>query len=217
MRRVVDRRGEAVLADLTLEPPSAAGVAAAPARAAAPQPAGEALPVAAGAAPAEDLEGRVIPASQAYLAVDLLRSTILHPQGTGAKARSLGRPIAGKTGTTNSQADAWFIGFSPDVATGVWVGFDSKEVLGKGETGARAALPIWMDFMKIALEKRPERDFDVPDRIVFARIDAKTGQLAPPGSPDGYFQAFLDGTEPHASAEISIDAADQRRLERLDF
>ena len=217
VRRVVDRRGEAVLADLTLEPPSAAGVAAAPARAASPQPAREALPVAAGAAPAEDLEGRVIPASQAYLAVDLLRSTILHPQGTGAKARSLGRPIAGKTGTTNSQADAWFIGFSPDVATGVWVGFDSKEVLGKGETGARAALPIWMDFMKIALEKRPERDFDVPDRIVFARIDAKTGQLAPPGSPDGYFQAFLDGTEPRASAEISIDAADQRRLERLDF
>jgi penicillin-binding protein 1A len=87
----------------------------------------------------------VIPATQAYLTVDLLRATIAHPNGTGAKARALERPVAGKTGTTNSQADAWFVGFSPDVITGVWVGFDSKEVLGKGETGGRAALPIWMD------------------------------------------------------------------------
>jgi penicillin-binding protein 1A len=219
VRRVLDRRGESVLADLILEPPgapgaSAGGVATAPAEPA--RPAAEAAVVASDSEPA-DAEGRVIPASQAYLAVDLLRSTILHPQGTGAKAKALGRPIAGKTGTTNSQADAWFIGFSPDVATGVWVGFDSKEVLGKGETGGRAALPIWMDFMKVALEQRPERDFEVPEQIVFARIDSKTGLLAPPGAPDGYFQAFLEGTEPHASAELSIDAADQRRLERLDF
>ena len=67
----------------------------------------------------------------------MMRAVVLHPQGTGAKARSLGQPVAGKTGTTNAQADAWFIGFSPDVATGVWVGFDSKEVLGKGETGGK--------------------------------------------------------------------------------
>jgi penicillin-binding protein 1A len=220
VHRVVDRRGETVLADLVLEPPSASGgtagaVAAAPEsvpQAEAGRPAGESEPT-----PAPDAEGRVIPATQAYLAVDLLRSTILHPQGTGAKARALGRPVAGKTGTTNSQADAWFIGFSPDVATGVWVGFDSKEVLGKGETGGRAALPIWIDYMKVALEERPERDFEVPDQIVFARIDARTGLLAAPGSPDAYFQAFLAGTEPHATAEVSIDAADQRRLERLDF
>ena len=88
------------------------------------------------------------------------------------------------------------IRFSPDIATGVWVGFDSKEVLGKGETGGRAALPIWMDFMKVALERNPERDFEVPDDIVFARIDPHSGLLAPPGSPDGYFQAFLEGAEP---------------------
>jgi penicillin-binding protein 1A len=148
--------------------------------------------------------------------MDLLRGVILHPQGTGAKARALGRAVAGKTGTTNSQADAWFIGFSPDVATGVWVGFDSKEVLGKGETGGRAALPIWVDFMRTALERRPEGDFEVPDDIVFARVDERTGLLAPAGAP-GYFQAFEAGRAPTASVEASAGGVEQRRLERLDF
>ena len=224
LRRVVDRRGDSIVVDGILEPPSAhAGhVAAAPDAAAPPAAAPlETLPAAtpgevppAAAASAGD---RAIPAAQAYLALDLMRAVILHPQGTGAKARSLGKPVAGKTGTTNSQADAWFIGFSPDVATGVWVGFDSKEVLGKGETGGKAALPIWIDYMKVALEKRPDRDFEVPESIVFARVDGKTGLLAAPGAPDGYFQAFAEGSEPRASAEVSIDAADQRRVERLDF
>jgi penicillin-binding protein 1A len=141
---------------------------------------------------------------------------VLHPQGTGGKARALGRPVAGKTGTTNSQADAWFIGFSPDVATGVWVGFDSKEVLGKGETGGRAALPIWVDFMKVALERLPERDFEVPEDIVFAHVDEHTGLPAPAGAP-GYFQAFQAGRVPQASAEASVGGVEQRRLERLDF
>jgi penicillin-binding protein 1A len=199
VRQAKSRSGDVVAANVALEPPSAAaGAVSAP-------------------PPPSEPDGRAIPATQAYLALDLMRAVILHPQGTGAKARALGRPLAGKTGTTNSQADAWFVGFSPDVATGVWVGFDSKEVLGKGETGGRAALPIWMDFMKVALERRPERDFEVPDDIVFARIDPRSGLLAPPGTPDGYFQAFLEGSEPHASAEAVVDAVDQRRLERLDF
>jgi penicillin-binding protein 1A len=212
VRRTLGRGGEVVLENLFLEPPSAA-----PGAVAAAAPGGAGSPVSAAPEGGADEDGRVLPATQAYLALDLMRSVILHPQGTGAKARSLGRPLAGKTGTTTSQADAWFIGFSPDVATGVWVGFDSKEVLGKGETGGRAALPIWMDFMKVALERNPERDFEVPDDIVFARIDPRSGLLAPPGSPDGYFQAFLEGSEPRASAEASVDAVEQRRLERLDF
>ena len=212
VRRTLGRGGEVVLENLLLEPPRAA-----PAAVGAAAPGGVGSPVAAAPEGGEADAGRVLPATQAYLALDLMRAVILHPQGTGAKARSLGRPLAGKTGTTNSQADAWFIGFSPDIATGVWVGFDSKEVLGKGETGGRAALPIWMDFMKVALERNPERDFEVPDDIVFARIDPHSGLLAPPGSPDGYFQAFLEGTEPHASAETTVDAVEQRRLERLDF
>ena len=207
VRRTVGRGGDAVTGSLVLEPPSATTAATGGSLAGGSDV----------SAPPLETDGRVIPAAQAYLALDLMRSVILHPQGTGAKARALGRPLAGKTGTTNSQADAWFIGFSPDVATGVWVGFDSKEVLGKGETGGRAALPIWMEFMKVALERTPERDFEVPEDIVFARIDPKSGLLAPPGSPDGYFQAFLEGSEPHASAEAAVDAVGQRRLERLDF
>ena len=207
VRRTVGRGGDAVTGSLVLEPPSATTAATGGSLAGGSDV----------SAPPLETDGRVIPAAQAYLALDLMRSVILHPQGTGAKARALGRPLAGKTGTTNSQADAWFIGFSPDIATGVWVGFDSKEVLGKGETGGRAALPIWMEFMKVALERTPERDFEVPEDIVFARIDPKSGLLAPPGSPDGYFQAFLEGSEPHASAEAAVDAVGQRRLERLDF
>jgi penicillin-binding protein 1A len=229
LRKVADRRGDPIAVDGFLEPPSArtAGVAAAapgaaPATttAATAAPAVEpdaTLPSGAPRAAAPEADDRVIPATQAYLALDLMRAVVLHPQGTGAKARSLGKPVAGKTGTTNSQADAWFIGFSPDVATGVWVGFDSKEVLGKGETGGKAALPIWIEYMKVALEKLPDRDFEVPEAIVFARVDAKSGLLAAPGAPDGYFQAFAEGTEPRASAELSIDAVDQRRVERLDF
>jgi len=192
VRRVLDRDGEPLLESLALEPPSAASPDAPPRL-----PAGE---------PA-------LPAAQAYLTVDLLRATIQHPQGTGAKARALGRPVAGKTGTTNAQADAWFVGFSPDVATGVWVGFDSKEVLGKGETGGRAALPIWVEYMKAAVAGRPERDFDVPEGIVFARVDARTGLL----SPGGELQAFAEGALPQASADAALGATEQRRLERLDF
>jgi penicillin-binding protein 1A len=221
LHRVVDRRGDVLSVPAFLEPPSAHGASVA----AAPVPEPAPTPVPAVAAPAEAPgteapaggDDRVLPATQAYLALDLMRAVVTHPQGTGGKARTLGKPVAGKTGTTNSQADAWFIGFSPDVATGVWVGFDSKEVLGKGETGGKAALPIWIDYMKVALEQRPDRDFEVPESIIFARVDAKSGLLAPPGAPDGYFQAFAEGTEPRASAEVSIDAVDQRRVERLDF
>jgi penicillin-binding protein 1A len=217
VRRVLDRSGEPLLEELALEPPYGGG-APAPAAAgglpAAPGPA-------AAAAPHDDVpygeDGRLIPAALAYLAIDLLRAPVLHPKGTAAKARALGRPLAGKTGTTNSQADAWFVGFSPDLIAGVWVGFDSKEVLGKGETGARAALPIWMDYVKVALESRPPRDFEVPSGVVFARIDGRTGLLAAPDAADAAFQAFLEGTEPHESAAAAPDTAERRRLERLDF
>jgi penicillin-binding protein 1A len=80
--------------------------------------------------------------------------------GTGVRARSLGRSVAGKTGTTNEWTDAWFIGFSPSVTCGVWIGFDDKRLsLGKGETGARAALPTWIEFMQAALASYPDESF----------------------------------------------------------
>jgi penicillin-binding protein 1A len=192
VRRVVDRDGRVVAEGLTLEPPSALAPGALP-----PPAAGE----------------RVMPATQAYLTVDLLKATITHPNGTGGKARALERPVAGKTGTTNSQADAWFIGFSPDVAAGVWVGFDSKDVLGKGETGGRAALPIWVDYMKAALADRPVADFEVPDGVVFARVDPRSGGL----SASGQLQAFAEGQLPRASEGSAVSATEQRRMERLDF
>lgn len=143
---------------------------------------------------------QLIPSTEAYLATDLVRAIVTDPKGTGRRARQLGRNVGGKTGTTNQQADAWFVGFSPDIATGVWVGHDISRVLGKGETGARAALPIWIDFMGEALGSYPKRDFTVPPGISFIRVDRKTGLLASDDSQDSYFQAFIEGTEPTESA-----------------
>ena len=143
---------------------------------------------------------QLLPPEQAYLVTDMLRAVVL--EGTGQHARSLGRPVAGKTGTTNDQADAWFVGFSPEVATGVWVGFDEVKFLGHGETGAHAALPIWVDYMRTALDGRPIRDFAAPanDKIVWARIDKETGLLASTDSSSTIFQSFVAGSEPTESA-----------------
>jgi penicillin-binding protein 1A len=157
----------------------------------------EAAATADGAPPADPMQ--VIPPGDAYLMVDLLRAVVL--EGTGVKLRALGRPVAGKTGTTNDQADAWFVGFSPDVVTGVWVGYDVAHFLGPGETGARAAAPIWMDYMRVAMADRPERDFSPPDSIVFARIDRDSGLLSNGDGPDTVFQSFLAGTEPTETAD----------------
>ena len=159
---------------------------------------------------------QVIPEEQAYLLVDLLRAVVRDPDGTGWRLRELRRPVAGKTGTTNDQGDAWFIGFTPDVATGVWVGHDESRFLGWGETGSRAAAPIWMQFMKVAVAARPVRDFPVPEPIVFARIDRKTGLLAKANSTDTVFQAFLVDTVPTESSDSAQSQNEGRRLLRMD-
>ena len=129
----------------------------------------------------------------------------------------MGRPVAGKTGTTNDNTDAWFVGFSPEVATGVWTGMDAEALLGRRETGGRAAAPIWIDFMESALENRPIRDFEVPDDIVFARIDAKSGKLASPSSTSTLLQAFVSGTEPTERADAGDSRGVDSRHLRLDF
>jgi len=116
----------------------------------------------------------VIKPETAYLMTDLLRGVIEH--GTGWKAKSLGRPLAGKTGTTNEYSDAWFIGYTPGLVAGVWVGYDDHRSIGPKETGARAALPIWIDFMKEVLKDTPPEDFPVPEGIVF--INTKKGKKA---------------------------------------
>ncbi len=130
----------------------------------------------------------------AYIVTDMLKAVITG--GTGRKARVLGRPLAGKTGTTDSYRDALFIGYSPDLTAGVWVGYDSGRSLGQGETGARAALPIWIQFMKQALAKKPARDFERPANIVMVPINRISGALAKPGDPQKVEAAFKIGTEP---------------------
>jgi len=125
---------------------------------------------------------------------DMLRAVVL--EGTGRAAGRVGRPLAGKTGTTDGYKDALFIGFSPTIVTGVWVGLDHHETLGDKETGARAALPIWIDFMEQALRGQPYRDFALPEGVVAVNMDVKSGLLASKSCPDAVWAAFKKGTEP---------------------
>ena len=106
---------------------------------------------------------RVMSPALAYVMTDMMKSVIT--RGTGRAAMALGSPLAGKTGTTNESNDAWFIGYSPDLLAGVWVGHDSKKTLGDKETGGRAALPIWMEFMKRALAGRRSSTVVKPERL----------------------------------------------------
>jgi penicillin-binding protein 1A len=117
-------------------------------------------------------------------------------EGTGKQARILGRAVAGKTGTTNDCKDALFIGFSPRVIAGVWVGRDAGGSLGVKETGARAALPIWIDFMKAALQNEPHQYFDIPDDVSQIRMDPITGLAQPDDSKRSVVALFKKGTEP---------------------
>ena len=131
-----------------------------------------------------------------FLMVNLLQGVT--ERGTAAAAKSLERPLAGKTGTTDKHTDAWFIGFTPSLACGVWVGFDVQKSLGPGETGAKAALPIWMGFFEEVLKDKPIEYFLIPSNIVFRRIDRRTGLLATPFCPpeEVVLEAFLQGSEP---------------------
>ena len=105
-------------------------------------------------------------------------------------------PLAGKTGTTNDYADAWFVGYSPDFLTGVWMGFDERRKMGEHETGARAAIPPWKLYMTEALKEYSKKDFPVPDNIVIFNIDAKTGKIASAKSKFQTPVSFIEGTEP---------------------
>ncbi|UOF00546.1 penicillin-binding protein 1A [Bdellovibrio reynosensis] len=151
---------------------------------------------------------QLIRPSTAYVMTTLLKGVIDDPGGTAGRARALGREVAGKTGTTNNYYDAWFIGYSPQIATGVWVGFDKEKSIGKGEVGGRAALPIWVDYMKAAHEGLPQMTFPVPEGIVFANIDSETGKLASASTKKIVRQAFVEGTEPTAAASKAEETTD---------
>jgi penicillin-binding protein 1A len=130
----------------------------------------------------------------AYLTTNLLRGVI--EKGTAWKARELRRPAAGKTGTTNDFRDAWFVGYTPSLVAGVWVGYDNHQSIGARETGAHAALPIWLEFMKKALGNSSQEDFTVPDGIIFKQIDPRTGLLSTANCKQSFREAFMPGTEP---------------------
>ena len=160
----------------------------------------------------------VISPQTAYLITDLLQGVV--QEGTGTKAKELGRPAAGKTGTTNELKDAWFIGYTPSYLTGVWVGYDDHNVsLGKGETGGRAACPIWVYFMKEFLKDKPVETFTIPDGIVFARINSGAAEGSEQPQPKGSFAAFAgsvptsnraptseEGNSEYSSPEVVGDA-----------
>lgn len=141
----------------------------------------------------------------AYLITNVLEDVV--QRGTGQAAKALGRPLAGKTGTTNDYSDAWFIGYTPNLVVGVWVGFDDIRSLGETESGARAALPIWIDFMKEALPFLPEIPFEIPENVVFVRVDPETGLLAADHAEQATVEIFAKGTEPTDTAPLRTDAS----------
>ncbi len=140
----------------------------------------------------------VMTAAESYVLTSMLTSVVDH--GTARRARALRRPVAGKTGTSNDARDAWFVGYSPELVAGVWVGYDDLRPLGRRESGGRSALPIWIDVMRAATEGRPRTDFPRPSGVEVARIDPASGQLAYEGQEDAIEEVFLEGTAPTETA-----------------
>ncbi|WP_455209909.1 penicillin-binding protein 1A [Kaarinaea lacus] len=147
---------------------------------------------------------RIVTPQNVYIMNSIMRDII--QRGTGRRAKQLGRnDLAGKTGTTNDQRDAWFSGFSPDVVTTAWVGFDNPKTLGERETGGRAALPMWIYYMREALKGLPEKPLKRPPGLVTVRIDPDTGLLANAGSPNAIFETFREEQVPQRMVDESVN------------
>jgi penicillin-binding protein 1A len=156
---------------------------------------------------------RAISPELAYVMTSLMQGVI--QEGTGKHVRALGRPAAGKTGTTNDFRDAWFLGFTPELVTGVWVGFDDGTSLGRHESGGRVASPIWLEFMQGALKDRPITDFSIPSSIRFYRIDAESGrEVRGKTRARTRFEAFVPGTAPAPPASPTENI--REKIHRLD-
>jgi penicillin-binding protein 1A len=147
-----------------------------------------------------DPREQIVDAGSAYQMVSMLEGVI--QRGTGASIRKVGKPLAGKTGTTNDSNDTWFVGFAPDLTVGVYVGFDTPKSLGKKETGASVAAPVFREFMTEALADRPAIPFRIPPGIRLVRVDATNGQRASSGSGNVIWEAFKPGTEPNGQAVV---------------
>ena len=146
----------------------------------------------------------VLSPQTAYIMTSLLQGVLESGTGRGARLRGFTRPAGGKTGTTNDYTDAWFVGFTPDIICGVWVGFDQPKTIIKKGTGARIALPIWSDFMIEAHKDLPPRNFPVPSGIITKKVCAESGLLATDSCPKKliYTEVFIKGTEPDLECDI---------------
>ena len=153
-----------------------------------------------------DTRERIADPASAYQIVSMLQGVV--QRGTGRRLAAIGKPLAGKTGTTNDSEDTWFVGFTPDLVAGVFIGFDNPRTLGGRETGASAALPVFGDFMVGALKDKPAIPFRIPPGIRLVRVNSHTGQPARPGESDVILEAFKPGTEPSAtSVQQVLDGA----------
>ncbi len=213
--RVTDRKGRVLeeilppslplftpLTSATIAPPPAESVAAG-LETTPPQPdrtGGSPLPPGPESSPPQQpvastlLPVPVISPETAFVITSLMQSVV--QSGTGRRALAVGRPVAGKTGTTNDMKDAWFVGFIPQLVAGVWVGYDQEKSLGSGGSGGHAAAPIWTEFMKKAVVGLPVEQFTPPANVSSSAINPVTGRLTPEGSPGSVHEYFIGGAEP---------------------
>ena len=155
-----------------------------------------------------NLAKQVMDPRVAYIMDSILRDVIV--KGTGTRALVLDRQdIAGKTGTTNGPRDSWFSGYSPHLVATSWVGFDDNGLLGVNEFGGTAALPIWINFMKTALEGKPQDLLPQPEGIVTVLIDPDSGQRAPPGAEGAIFELFLAENVPDLLTQEQLEPGEQ--------
>jgi len=163
----------------------------------------------------EPIKTRVLDKATAYIMTNMLQSVV--KSGTAPRIRALGRPAAGKTGTTNDLNDAWFLGFTPGYITGTWVGFDEEQPLGRGETGSKAASPIWLGFMQEILKDKPVLEFPIPESVIFSKIDAETGLLPGPESKDTRLEVFKEGTAPTETTRSKESVIETDEFFKMDL
>ena len=158
----------------------------------------------------QDDRKQIIDPMTAYQVTSMLEGVAI--RGTGAVIwKRVGKPLAGKTGTTNEEKDAWFIGFSPDMAMGVFIGYDNPQPMGHGETGGELAAPIFADFFKMVLKDKPAVPFRTPPDILQVRVNRRTGQRTDPNDPDAITEYFKPGTEPSDGYATAADYSGQER------
>jgi len=149
-----------------------------------------------------DTREQIVDPSSAYQVVSMLEGVV--QRGTGRKISAIGKPLAGKTGTSNNSRETWFIGFSPDLVVGVYVGFDDRQRLGKRETGGSVAAPIFQQFMKKHLAEKPAVPFRIPSGIRMVRVNPRTGMRAQPQDKTFILEAYKDGTVPDDSTRYTV-------------